>query len=190
MENSQKILIMLIGKTHSGKTTFAKEIEGKVQDLVVLEADPIALFMKEQFPRLRENDDKEHTGTFEKVALKFQAFLLFVEFALSLGKPVILSNSNMWIKGRELVLELCKKFNYRVIGVYFDFSEELLIQRIEKSGRSTNVLRLSKDFKDLIIKQRDRMQPPDPAQFDEFFIITSEEETKTVQEELIKKLWI
>ncbi len=188
MEKSQKILIMLIGKTHTGKTTFAKELEEKAQDLIVLEADPVAIFMKEQFPKLRENDDSEHNGLFNNVALKFRTFLLFVEFALSLGRPVILSNSNMWIKGRELVFGLCKKFNYKVIGIYFDFPEEFLLQRVKKSERSINILRLSKDFEDLIVKQRTRMQPPDASQFDEFFSVKSEEGLEEIKNKLLKNL--
>ncbi len=189
MDNKGKILIMFVGKTHSGKTTLARKIEEKVKDLIILEADPIAVFMKEQFPKLREVDDAEHNGLFSNIALKFRTFLLFVEFTMALGKPIVLSNSNMWIKGRELVLELAKKFQYKTICVYFELPEELVLNRIEKSERSTNVLRITKDFKELIEKQKTRMQPPEASLFDEFFVIKSETETDQIEKKLIEKLW-
>lgn len=179
---------MFIGKTHSGKTTFASEIKIKKPNVLILEADPIAVFMKEKFPELRETDDQEHNGNFNNISLKYRTFLLFVEFAMSLGRPIVLSNSNMWLKGRKLVLDLSKKFDYKVVGVYFDFLEEVLFERAKISDRSLNVLRTSKDFNDLIINQRTRMQPPHPAEFDTFFTANSQDDLKTIKENLIKML--
>lgn len=184
MEKDNKTLIMFVGKTHSGKTTFANEIKKEVENVLILEADPIAVFMKEKFPELRENDDREHTGIFKEISLKYKTFLLFLEFALDLGKPIILSNSNMWLKGRELVFELCKKYNYKVVGVCFDFPEEVLFERAKISERSLNVLRTSKDFNDLIINQRTRMQVPDPSEFDIFFTIQNPGELEQIKKEL------
>ncbi len=141
-----------------------------------------------KFPDLRAIDDREHTGVFKSVSLKYRVFLLLLEFALSTRKSIILSNSNMWLKGRELVLDLCKKFNYKVIGVYFDLPEEVLFERAKKSGRSLDVLRTSKDFEDLIINQRERMQPPASSEFDEFIEIKSEQDISNLKDRLIKIL--
>lgn len=188
MKKQNKNLIMFIGKTHSGKTTFAKELEKSNNDTIILELDPIALFMRENFPKLRELDDREHSGKFKNISLKYQTFLLFLEFAMSFDRPIILSNSNMWIKGRRLVSKLAKKFNYKVIGVYFDFPEEFLLNRIKKSKRTTNVLRVSKSFEDLIIRQRTRMEIPNPNDFEEFYIIKSENDLEKIKNKLIKIL--
>jgi len=133
---------MFIGKTHSGKTTFAKELEETKKDVLTLEADPIALFMREKFPKLREIDDKEHCGAFQNASLKYRLFLLLLEFSMSFGRTIILSNSNMYERGRKLVFELVKKYKYKIIGVYFDFPEEFLINRIKKTKRTTKVLRV------------------------------------------------
>lgn len=187
MNEENKTLIMLIGKTHSGKTTFANELKEQIKDLLVLEADPIAAFMEKDFPELRKNDYNDPSGAFKKISLKVKTFLLFVEFAMSLGKPIILSNSNMYIEGRKLVFSLCKKFNYRVVGVYFDFPEELLVDRIKTSGRDTVVLRKSVNFPDLIVNQRTRMQPPESSEFDEFLVVKSEEKIPGLKNKLIQK---
>lgn len=181
-----KKLIMFIGKTHSSKTTFAKELEEINQNILVLEADPIALFMRENFPKLREMDDKEHSRKFKKVSLKYKLFLLLLEFSMSLGKTIILSNSNMYSSGRKLVFSLAKKFNYKIIGVYFDFPEEFLISRIKKSKRTTKILRVSKDFNDLIINQRTRMEIPKPKDFDLFYTIKSESDFNKIKKDLIQ----
>lgn len=188
MKKQNKNLIMFIGKTHSGKTTFAKELEKENTNIIILELDPMALFMRENFPKLRELDDRDHSGKFKNISLKYQTFLLFVEFAMSFGKPIILSNSNMWVKGRSLIFKLAKKFDYKIIGVYFDFPEEFLLNRIKKSKRTTNVLRISKSFEDLIINQRTRMETPNPKDFKEFYIIKSENDLEKVKNKLIKIL--
>jgi predicted kinase len=188
MEQKEKILIMLVGKTHTGKTTFANEVKQEFKNVLILEADPIAVFMKENYPELRFSDDKEHTGEFKDVSLKFKTFLLFLEFAMSLNKPIMLSNSNMWLKGRELVFELCKKNGYKVIGIYLNLPEEILINRINVSERSTNVLRTSKSFNELILNQRERMQPPEPSDFTEFFECKSEQEVEDIKKKIINIL--
>ncbi|HAQ02350.1 hypothetical protein A2467_03225 [Candidatus Nomurabacteria bacterium RIFOXYC2_FULL_36_8] len=188
MKKQDKKLIMFIGKTHSGKTTFAKELEGIKKDILVLEADPVALFMRENFPKLRELDDKEHSGIFKNVSLKYRLFLLLIEFSMSFGRTIILSNSNMYERGRKLVFRLVKKYDYKIIGVYFNFPEEFLINRIKKSKRTTKILRVSKDFNELIINQRTRMQAPNSKNFDEFYIIKSEDDLIKVKNNLIKIL--
>ncbi len=188
MERQDKILIMLIGKTHCGKTTFAAKLKDEVPNALVLEADPIAVFMKEKFSDLSNLDDQEHNGNFDNVSLKYRTFLLFLEFALSLGRPIVLSNSNMWQKGRIMVFDLCKKFGYKVVGLYFDFPEELILSRAEISDRSTNILRTSKSFKELIINQRSRMQPPESSEFDELIVAKSPDELIKAKSSLIKIL--
>jgi predicted kinase len=179
---------MFIGKTHSGKTTFAKEIEKRNKNVIVLEADPIALLMNNQYPRLKKSEDRNFDGSFKKMALKFQVLILFIKTTMLLGKPIILSNSNLWKKGRDRVFKMCKKFNYNVIGVYFDFPEEFLVKRIDKSSRTKSILSTSKDFHDLIIRQRARVQPPNHRDFDQFFTIKSEKDLKITLVKLLKIL--
>jgi len=188
MGNSQKYLIMFIGKTHSGKTTFANEFKKENGNILVLEADPIAVFIKEHFPELINADNNKHYEIFGEVSLKYKIFLLLLESALSLGKPIILSNSNMWLKGRQLVSNLCKRLNYKLVGIYFDFPEELLFERVKIYKRPFSILRVSKNFNDLIINQRTRMQVPDPLEFDIFYAIKSPEDLLIIKQKLVSIL--
>ena len=188
MKKQDKKLVMFVGKTHSGKTTLAKKIEAAQPELLILEADPIALFLKDTFPALAKIDDTEHTGAFKNTSLKYKAFLLLVEFALSSGRTVLLSNSNMWKKGRQFLFKLAQKFEYKTICVYFDYPEEILFERAKESKRNTQVLRVSKSFEDLIIKQRTRMEIPNPKDFDLFLHIKSEADLSLVEQKLLKLL--
>ena len=45
-----------------------------------------------------------------------------------------------------------------------------------------------KDFQDLLSNQKDRMQVPDPSEFDKFFTIKSESDLEMVKNEIIKDL--
>ncbi|MBI3305912.1 ATP-binding protein [Candidatus Nomurabacteria bacterium] len=188
MKKENKILVMFVGKTYSGKTTLAQKIKNELGKMLVLESDPIAAFMKEKFPELRKNDNEEHAKLFNNLKLKFRTFLSFVEFALSLGQAIILSNGSVYKNGRKFILDLSKRFDYKVIGIYFDFPEEVLFDRAKNSNRSLNILRTSKDFNALIINQRTRMQPPDTSEFDDFWVIKSEQDLFSVKDKLVKLL--
>lgn len=181
-------MIMLVGKTHTGKTTFGRLLKERVANLIVLETDPIALFLREHFAEVAYVDDKEHTGKFEKVALKFQLFQTIFERALEIEKPLVLSNSNMWKEGRKRILEQCKKAGRPTTGIHFDLPIEVLKERAVVSGRDKRVLRTSQHFAELLERQENRMQVPDPSEFDEFYIVHSQAEYDLMLERLAKEL--
>ena len=49
-------VLLTIGKTHTGKSTFAKELVEDIPNGVILETDSIALFLKDTFPKLHAFD--------------------------------------------------------------------------------------------------------------------------------------
>ena len=129
---------------------------------------------------------KKQSSVFENTSLLHEIFLLFFNFSLTTGKPIILSNANIWKNWRTKVIKLSKKFKYKIIGVYFDLPEELLAQRIKKAKKTTRIIRESKNFKDLLVSQKNRIQIPKESEFDEFFVIKSEKDLDKVKRELIK----
>ena len=181
-------VVMLIGKTHSGKTTFGRLLKERVADLVVLETDTIAVFLREHFPEVAFVDDREHTGKFEKVSLKFLLFQNIFERALEIDTSLMLSNSNMWKEGRKVLLEECKKTKRHTIGIFFDFPIETLKKRVEDSWRDKRVLRTSRDFPELLERQANRMQTPDSSEFDEFYVVQTQSEYDMLLQDLAKKL--
>ena len=49
----RRLVIMTVGKTHSGKTTFAKELESVLQQAVVIDQDNHAEFINSHYKKLR-----------------------------------------------------------------------------------------------------------------------------------------
>jgi len=177
-------IIMCIGKTHSGKTTFGKNLAKKIRG-VVLETDPIALFLKKEFP-INLDQDKEHDGTFREPSLKIKIYQLILDHILNLEKfPIILTNSNMHRKLRQQNITKFHQKNYEVIGVYFNYSEEFLRQRVKKANKDISVLGVSKNFDNLLEKQRSIFVEPNQEEFDYFFEVTDEKQLLEVEREII-----
>jgi len=135
---------------------------------------------------LKELNVKKQSSVFANTSLLHEIFSLLFNFSLTTGRPIILSNANIWKNWRTKVIKLSKKFNYKIIGVYFDLPEELLVQRIKKAKKTTKVIRESRNFKDLLASQKNRIQIPNKSEFDEFFVITSEKDLDKIKKELIK----
>ncbi|MEI6863939.1 MAG: AAA family ATPase [Candidatus Adlerbacteria bacterium] len=179
------LTLLTIGKTHSGKSTFAKEIATSIPNSVILETDTIALFLRSHYLSLHSLD-LDHKGSFSDPSLKFLVYCTILEFALKQGSNCILSNSNMYENGRKQVLDIIKKYPGKTIGVYFNYPEEVLFERVKNSQRDTKVLSVSKDFNELIVKQRERFQPPNPSDFDYFFEVTNPDQLSEISKEIIE----
>lgn len=184
MKNRNKRIIILIGKTHSGKTTFAKRLEKIDKNILLIEGDPIELFLKSDFARLKNIDEKRYL-THKGNSLLHKIFSVFFNFALETGQPIILSNANIWRGWRKKVIKLARKFDYKIIGVYFDLSNELLLKRISKTKKTTKVIREAINFRELLINQSDRIQIPKETEFDEFYIVKSEKDLRALKNRLI-----
>jgi predicted kinase len=184
MKNMKKIAIMLVGKTHSGKTTLAESLAEEIKG-VVLQTDPINLFLKKEYPAELDRD-KEHNGNFQEPSLKVQIYNTILKHILKKGNLIpILANSNMFPKMRKQIIAQLQKYNYQVIGVYLNFSEEFLLQRIQKAKKNVAVLNQSSDFKALLKKQRAIFVPPVTQEFDYFFEVKNEKDLASIKSEII-----
>lgn len=65
----------------------------------------------------------------------------------------MLSNANSKKELRNKQALIAQKYNAKFILVYFDYSNEYLLKRIENTQRSTNILVSSKNFKEVLDKQ-------------------------------------
>lgn len=185
MEDSLNTHVLLtIGKTHTGKSTFARDISTYIPNAIILETDPVAVFIRTHFPALRALDI-DHSGSFTSPSLKYVLFRAILSYALEHNTNVILSNSNMYENGRKDVLDVIKEKGKKTIGIYFNYPEEVLLQRAASSGRDINVLSVSKDFNELIINQRTRFQPPHPGDFDYFFEVTDPADLPQVRNDIL-----
>ncbi|NDE68346.1 ATP-binding protein [bacterium] len=173
--NNMPIAIITIGKTHSGKSTFAKKLAAQIPGMVILEADSVALFMQEHFPELHMMD-RIQNGNSGSLSIKFQIFQILLKNCLAFNQNIILANSNLSERVRGEVIGEVKKYPYMTVGIFFNFPEELLLERVKTSGRDKRVLTTSKSFEEVVINQREWLQVPDPAKFDFFFELKSPDE--------------
>ncbi len=179
----QKYAIMMIGKTHSGKTTLARQLAKNLRG-IVLETDNLALFLKKEFP-IDFDADKEHSGSFDNPSLKIKLFETILEHAIATGCYLpILSNSNLHQKLRDKLIEKLHRHDYEVIGIFLDLPRKVLRERVEIAQKDTGVLNVSKDFNVLLDKQRKILAKPKAEEFDYFLEVKKEEDIQMISGEI------
>ncbi len=179
----RKYAIMMIGKTHSGKTTLARRLAESLRG-VVLETDNLALFLKKEFP-IDFDADKEHSGSFNNPSLKIKLFEAILEHTITAGHYLpILANSNLHQKLRDKLIGKLHRHGYKVIGIYLNLPEKVLKERVKRAKKDTGVLNASKDFNVLLDKQRKILAEPKAEEFDYFLEIQSEDDVRRVVDKI------
>ena len=72
------IAVVMVGKTHSGKSVFSQSLKEQIGDITVIETDPITKFLHKEVPILYR--DREHDGSFADPSLKYLVFITILEF--------------------------------------------------------------------------------------------------------------
>lgn len=185
-------VIMTVGKTHAGKTTFGKKIANKINNFCLLDSDEIAEFLKDKYPLLYNQDHSLNSNELVPGYYLKRAILLEVyKQALKTNLTIISTSANSTKKIRTKIKGMLKKEGRKLIIIYFNVSEEVLMKRIGASNRSRKCLYYSKDFVDLLVnKQGHRFEAPDKREADYFFEIKDDVSSKKVFNEvlnLIKK---
>ncbi|SOC39813.1 AAA family ATPase [Ureibacillus acetophenoni] len=182
----KRLVIVTVGKTHSGKTTFARELEQKLENSFVMDQDNHAEFINTYYKIMQP---KKGPNT-----LKHAISRLIVEYAKdNTNLHLIISNSNRSKKGRSYLLnELFPKSEYTRILVHFDIPDEVLQARVENSKRSTNIFRGPyTSFVEVLKRQQiessnEDVLDPAPGEADYLFVIQNNREVNSVIEKIIK----
>lgn len=141
-----RLIIMTVGKTHSGKTTFAKELESVFQEIVVIDQDNHAEFINTHYKKLLTIEGPN--------TLKFSITNAIVEYAvLQSNFHIILCNSNLNQSGRTNVLSYFHEKGFKSIIVYFNLSIEILRTRVEQTQRSKAIFRSASSFLEVLERQ-------------------------------------
>lgn len=178
---------MTVGKTHSGKTTFGMELAKKIKKSCVLDSDVLSEFLKTTYPILYQSDWKNDTeGKTQWYYLKVSLMIEIFKRALKTDATIISTAANSNKKIRSRGRSLAHRAWRKLIMIYFNRPENILLERIKKSTRSKVCLTHSKDFKDLLInKQKKLFEHPNPKEADLFFEINDDQSRKKVQKEII-----
>ncbi len=183
-EKKEKFLIMMIGPTHSGKTTLGHAINNRLDDAaVVVEGDDLVALLKKKYHTLHGIPSK---GVNEPT-LKYLLFEQITKFALRNSRVVILSNSNGNKFQRDRIIKIAKKAKAKIIQVYFLLPEQVLRKRIVGAKKSKVVLTASKNFGQVLTRQlKNTLDRPKKAESKWLFTVRKPNDVKYIQEKILK----
>ncbi|MBG9616321.1 AAA family ATPase [Bacillus cereus] len=145
----KRLIIITVGKTHSGKTTFARALEKELPHSFVMDQDNQAEFINTHYEKLQPTEGSN--------ILKHGLSKFIVDYAKEhTNSHLIICNSNRSLNGRMYLLnELFKKEEYIRVLVHFDIPDDVLYERVALSKRSTNIFRGNySSFKEVLHRQQ------------------------------------
>lgn len=170
----KRLVVITVGKTHSGKSTFARKLEKKLDNSFVMDQDNHAEFINKYYRNLQPTQGPN--------VLKHEISQLIVNYAKKHSNlHFIISNSNRSRKSRSFLLkDLFPANDFIRILVYFDISDDVLQTRIVNSDRSTNIFRFASKFSEVLKRQQADTQDVDvtkpvEGEADHLFIIKDNE---------------
>lgn len=164
-----RIVVVTVGRTHSGKTTFAKQLELQLKNAVIIDQDNHASFINAYYKSLRP---KEGPNT-----LKYAVTQTIVDYAVDQTDcHLILCNSNLARNGRKDVLDYFRRKGFISILVYFDIPNEVLQARVTESQRSKDIFRSASTFGDVLARQlKSEVSAPEIGEADHLFVVSRNE---------------
>ncbi len=173
-----RLMVMTVGKTHSGKTTFANELELNLQQAVVIDQDNHAEFINNYYKKLRPKDGLN--------TLKFTITKTIVEYATNYcNYHLILCNSNLYKPARTELLCYFREKGFICIIVFFDLPTEILKERVEKTQRSKTIFRSASSFIEVLERQENlKRDEPTKDEVDYLFVINNSDEIAEVIEQI------
>ncbi|MFY3791898.1 AAA family ATPase [Ureibacillus sp. MALMAid1270] len=181
-----RLVIITVGKTHSGKTTFAKALEQVLENSIVMDQDNHAEFINTYYSNLQP---KKGPNT-----LKHAISKLIVDYTKeNTDFHLIISNSNRSEKGRRYLLEeLFPKDVFVRILVHFDIPNDVLEARVVKSSRRTNIFRGPyTNFEEVLKRQQmesfnEDVKDPSAGEADYLFVINDNQDADTVIKNIVQ----
>ncbi|WP_391116517.1 AAA family ATPase [Psychrobacillus sp. L3] len=178
-----RLVIMTVGKTHSGKTTFAKALEKEMSNSVVIDQDNHPEFLQTYYQTLLP---KQGHNT-----IKYALTQTIVNYTINeTNCHLILCNSNRNRKGRLKLLEQYQNKGFTSIIVNFDLPEHILKERIMKGQSSTTILRTVSSFDEVLTRQQKETNKGDvvapmEGEAGYLFVIKSVDEVQSVIREIV-----
>lgn len=173
-----RFVIMTVGKTHSGKTTFAKSLEKEMHNSVVIDQDNHAEFLQKHYQKLLPKQGEN--------SIKYAITQTILDYAVNETKcHLILCNSNRNRVGRLKLLEQLQSKGFTTIIVNFKIPEHVLRDRVNHSHRSTTILRTVSTFEEVLIRQHNETNQgeviePKTGEADHLFTIQDTDDVQSV----------
>ncbi|HEY5221359.1 MAG TPA: ATP-binding protein [Candidatus Paceibacterota bacterium] len=188
MSKSEKYLVMCVGHSHSGKTTFARKLKKATRNTIVIDNDDIALFINRTYPEVALSKFNYSKRTFKDPNFKFVLYQYILDFSLRSGLNIILSNGNLANDIRSIVKRKARRYGYTLITLYFNFSENVLIERAKESRKNPAVFMQAKDWLDVLRQQKKYAELPPSKKNTIYFEITSASDFRNISRRIQKML--
>ncbi|MEG9298279.1 ATP-binding protein [Mangrovibacillus sp. Mu-81] len=178
-----RFVIMTVGKTHSGKTTFANKLEEKLRNAVVVDQDLQAEFINTYYRKLLAEQGPN--------TIKYAVTKTIVDHAVEQTDcHLIICNSNRGRRGRGELLDYFHGNGFRSIMVTFELPDHVLEERVAASSRSKIIFRSAATFEEVLARQNSESNKGDviaPAEgeADYLFIIRNEADVEGVIQEIV-----
>lgn len=171
-----RVAVITVGKTHSGKTTFAKALERQLAGAIVVDQDNHAEILQTYYPALVPKAGAN--------AIKYALTQTIVDHAVDQTDcHIILCNANRNQQGRLKLLDFYRSKGFTTILVNFDIADEILETRIDQTGRDTSILRTVSSFMNVL--ERQQMEAignpgvtPTPGEADYLFNVANEQQVE------------
>ncbi|WP_060206671.1 AAA family ATPase [Sporosarcina koreensis] len=180
----KRLVVMTVGKTHSGKTTFARALEQKLENSIVMDQDNNGEFINRYYKNLQPKTGPN--------TLKHAISRLIVDYAKEHSDcHLIICNSNRSRKGRAYLLEqLFPKNEFIRILVHFDLPDHILHARVANSQRDTSIFRSASNFVEVLDRQNanslnEDVADPAESEADHLFVIKDSEEVDSVIQRIV-----
>jgi len=181
----KRLMIMTVGKTHSGKTTFARMLEQELDNSLVIDQDNHAEFINTYYKKLQP---KQGANSVKHAISQVIADVAINETDFNL----IICNSNLNRIGRmDLLNRVFTKEKFIQIIVHFDLPDEVLQDRVLHSERSTNVFRVATSFEEVLLRQkadslREDISDPNDEEADHLFVIREDQDVSSVVKKIVR----
>ncbi len=178
-----RFVIMTVGKTHSGKTTFAKSLEKEMQNSVVIDQDNHAEFLQKHYQNILPKQGEN--------SIKYAITQTILDYTVNKTNcHLILCNSNRNRGGRLKLLEHLQSQGFTTIIVNFNIPEQVLKDRVNHSHRSTTILRTVSTFEEVLTRQHNetnqgKVIEPTEGEADYLFIIKDADDVQSVIQKIV-----
>ena len=187
-EAKPKYIIMCVGFTHSGKTTFAKNLVKELPDLVLIDNDEIASFINEKFSPAVFSEYNKTKRSYQEPNLKFLLATEILKFCLKANLNIIQASGNLGSDARIFIKKYAKKFNYQLITIYFNLPRETILDRINNTKKETKSFRSAKSWSEILPKQLSYAKLPPSRKNTIFYEINKKEDYASVLSMVLKLL--
>lgn len=176
-------VIITVGKTHSGKTTFARELEQQLKNSIVIDQDNHAEFINTYYKSLRP---VQGSNTFKYILTN-----TIVDYAIQkTDLHLILCNSNRNRIGRAELLSYFHNRGFESILVFFDLPDAILQDRVSNNQRSKTIFRTASSFTEVLNRQiaesqNENISDPEEGEANYLFIIKESNQVQSVIQKII-----